>query len=288
MKPEDRAFLEQALKSMTLNVVDELNKAMKILMEGNASEDDQVQALEVVTNYVEDMDTANGKLNSSNLSSQSMTHCVFLDFHKIGGFCIILPGLNSQYAQVRSETAQLIGELAQNNPYCQQHLLDLNVLQKLIEMMSDEAEVATHAFHAISCIIRSYEPGTKAFVSMGGLECLLCLIQSPDREKIVIKSMFLINAFAQDWPEIRDELVKLNAVERIIETLKPKDEYDTRLEQTLAALLSLIESREAIKRCQNEKLKLKGILGQIMSLGDGKEECQVSCSLHLILHTRVQ
>lgn len=60
MSEEDRKFLEEALKSMTVDVVEELNKAMRILIDGNASEDDQVQALEVVTNFVADIDTANG------------------------------------------------------------------------------------------------------------------------------------------------------------------------------------------------------------------------------------
>lgn len=61
MKPEDREFLQEALKSLTVDVVEELNKAMNILITGNASEDEQVQALEVVTNFVADIDTANGK-----------------------------------------------------------------------------------------------------------------------------------------------------------------------------------------------------------------------------------
>ena len=60
MSPEDRAFLESALKSMTIDVIEELNKAMKTLTEGNASEEEQVEALEVVTNFVADIDTANG------------------------------------------------------------------------------------------------------------------------------------------------------------------------------------------------------------------------------------
>lgn len=60
MNPEDRKFLEEALKSMTVDVIEELNKAMRILTERNRSEEDQVQALEVVTNFVADIDTANG------------------------------------------------------------------------------------------------------------------------------------------------------------------------------------------------------------------------------------
>lgn len=60
MDPERRKFLEDALKSMTIDVVEELNKAMRTLIPGNASEDDQVNALEVVTSYVADIDSANG------------------------------------------------------------------------------------------------------------------------------------------------------------------------------------------------------------------------------------
>lgn len=61
MDPERRKFLEEALKSMTIDVVEELNKAMKTLISGNSSEDGQVNALEVVTSYVANIDTANGK-----------------------------------------------------------------------------------------------------------------------------------------------------------------------------------------------------------------------------------
>lgn len=62
MSQEDREFLEKVFKSMTIDVVEELNKSVKILMEGNASEEDQIAALEVVTNFAADIDSANGKM----------------------------------------------------------------------------------------------------------------------------------------------------------------------------------------------------------------------------------
>lgn len=265
MDPERRRFLEEALKSLTIDVVEELNKAMKTLMDENASEDDQVNALEVVSNFVADIDTAN-------------------DFYKIGGFCIILPCLNSKYSVVRSETAMLIGELAQNNPFCQKNLLDLQVLPKLIDMLSDETEVAINAFHAISCIVRSYEPGLASFIEIGGLECILGLIQHKDQEKLIIKSMFLISSFSKDFPPVRDELVKLDAIDRIAATLEPKSEYDTRLEQTLAALDTLVETDDAIQRCRSSKINLREKLDKVVSMGKGKDDCieQIEYSTRLI------
>lgn len=115
-----------------------------------------------------------------------------------------------------------------------------------------------------------------SFISMGGLECLLGLIQSPDRAKLVVKSMFLLSAFVQDSPSVREELIKLNAVEKIIASIEPQDEYNARLEQTLAALVSLTQSPNAVNRCQKLELDLKAKLDRIVAICKGKEECQVS------------
>jgi hsp70-interacting protein len=60
MDPERKRFLEEALKSLTIDVVEQLQKAMEVLISGNASEEDQVNSLEVVTSFVADIDTANG------------------------------------------------------------------------------------------------------------------------------------------------------------------------------------------------------------------------------------
>jgi len=212
----------------------------------------------------------------------------FLDFFKIGGFCILMPCLDSKYSDVRSETAMLVGELAQNNPFCQQKLLEMDILPKLIERLTDEPEVAAHSFHAISCMVRSYEPAQAVFIDIGGLECMLGLIQAKDQEKLIIKSMFLMSAFSQDFPAVRDELVKLNAIERVIKTIEPKDEYDTRLELTLSALIDLIETDGGIERCRKESLNLKPILEQVIALGKGRDECQVSHRIQIYLISQCQ
>lgn len=60
---------------MTIDVVEELNEAMRTLMTGNASEDDQVMALEVVTSFVADIDTANGE----SLRYRFVAECKLID-----------------------------------------------------------------------------------------------------------------------------------------------------------------------------------------------------------------
>lgn len=124
-------------------------------------------------------------------------------------------------------------------------------------------------------MVRSYEPALASFIEIGGLECILGLVQFKDQEKLVIKSMFLISAFAKDFPAVGDELVKLNAIERIIAAIEPKDDYDTKLELALAALNDLARNESAIDRCRQGNLNLKDKLNRIIKLGKGKEDCKV-------------
>ncbi len=62
MDPERKQFLENALKSLTLDVVEKLNDAIKTLQNNDDSseENHQIEALECIQNYIDDIDTANG------------------------------------------------------------------------------------------------------------------------------------------------------------------------------------------------------------------------------------
>lgn len=228
---------------------------MRILIEREKSKEEQVDALEKVGDFIEDIDTAN-------------------DFYKINGFCIILPCLNSPHKEVRRGTASLVATLAQNNPFCQQHLMELEILPKLIDLLSDEPDVTVHAIHAISCLVRSFEPALASFIEMGGLECALGLLQNSDHEKICIKSAFLISSLCGEFPLVRDEFVKLNAVDRVIDVIEPCGEYNQRLEITLSALISLTESQLAVNQCRDSP-RLKEKLESIVKLSNDKEECKV-------------
>uniref|UniRef100_A0A182JEQ4 Nucleotide exchange factor Fes1 domain-containing protein n=1 Tax=Anopheles atroparvus TaxID=41427 RepID=A0A182JEQ4_ANOAO len=252
MDEERRRFLEEALKSLTVDVVQELEKAMKVLLDKESDDETKAESMEIVIDFVQDMDTAN-------------------DFFKVGGFVIIKPGLESSSADVRTGTLRLVGELAQNNPFCQQHLLELNILPKLTELLSDEPAVAQQAMHAVSCMVRHYEPCLAAFIDIGGLECILGCIQT-DNEKLRIKSSFLMSNLCSEFAPVRDEFIKLNAVERVMASVKPSKEYDAKLETALSTLCVLTESKEGVQRCRDAALKQK--LQTIVKLNTGKEECQ--------------
>ncbi|XP_058448396.1 hsp70-binding protein 1 [Malaya genurostris] len=252
MDEERRRFLEDALKSLTVDVVQEIEKAMRTLLEG--AEEDKPEAIEIIIDFVQDIDAAN-------------------DFLKVGGSSIIQPGLESPNTAVCTGILRLIAELTQNNPYCQQRLLEANVLPKLIEFLSGEAPVASQAMHAVSCMVRNHEPCLAAFIDMGGLECMLGCIQT-DNEKLRIKSSFLMSNLCTEFTAVRDEFIKLNAVERVAASVRPAKEYDAKLETALSTLCVLTESPEAVRRCQDANLKLKSKLESVLKLNNGKDECQ--------------
>ena len=63
--------------------------------------------------------------------------------------------LNDKHADLRSTAAELVATLAQNNPYCQDKLLDTNeIFPLLIKKLSDEKEssgVKIKCLYATSC-----------------------------------------------------------------------------------------------------------------------------------------
>lgn len=187
MDPERRRFLEEAMNSMTVNVIEQLETAAQVLTTDTSTEDDQVAAIEIIRDYVDNIDTAN-------------------DFCKIGGITILLPVLQSSpYTAVRLQSAALIADLAQNNPFAQKMLLEQNVLPKLVDLLTDSG-TSIGAIRAISSMVRSYEPATAAFIDMGGLECILGCMQS-DQERLIVQSLFLMSALCTEHAGVRGLLI---------------------------------------------------------------------------------
>lgn len=238
---------------MTVDVVEILVKAIRQLVSEKSTEEEQLEAIESILDQVDSIDTSN-------------------DFCKIGGIQAIQPCLSSPYPQVRSNTAKLIGELAQQNPFSQKHLLDANVLPKLVELL-DDLRTASSAIHAMSCMVRNFEPGLTAFIDIGGLECMLGCLQHTDEKSIFVRALFLLTSISAEFPPVRDELIKLKAVEQIVSTIRPSDEYDVALETTLSILCLFTENEQAIVKCKEANSNLSQTLDDVIRLGQTNDGC---------------
>lgn len=258
MDPERKRFLEEALKSLTVNVVEQLEQAVKTIGDSTSSEDNILDALEVITDYVQDIDAAT-------------------DFYKVGGFCILDGCLASPHGSVRSSALRLIRDLAQNNPFCQEKLLDHGILNKLIELLSDSSDqVSCDAMSAISAIVRAYEPGLQAFLEVGGLECMLGCIGDESRIKLQIRVAFLISTITFEHPYLIESFIKLDAVEKLAAQVGQIEmgnvNSETRQENFVSAICALSITDESIQRCRNKELKLQSKLEELVQLLKGKDE----------------
>ena len=75
------------------------------------------------------------------------------DLHKMGGFPALLRCLDSPHASLRIGSANVIGEVTQNNLYCQSNMMALNPLPKLLQMMDSDTstQARVKALFALSC-----------------------------------------------------------------------------------------------------------------------------------------
>ncbi|KAJ8898504.1 hypothetical protein PR048_003864 [Dryococelus australis] len=254
-----RQFLEVALKSLSVDVIEVLLKAIKVLNEaGNLDPDDDPSeceaALEEILEYVDRIDFAN-------------------DFHKIGGFSILHACLNSPHASIRWRTAQLVAELTQNNPYCQHHVLEASLLPVLLSLLdSDNSQmVRIKSLYALSSLVRNNEVALKAFQQLDGFSVLLRALQS-DVEKLQVKVAFFLSALKQD--DVREELLKMGFVELFATLVSREVSHAT--EHLLSALLMVVtDSPVAQAECRRPEFQLRRCLVELQDSCCGKEEYQV-------------
>jgi len=146
---------------MTVNVQEELNNSINILLDTNKHVGEFDHAFDVIEEYIDNIDYANGILIFTCIV-WTIFGCfgtiliinIVSDFQKLGGFQVFIPGLKSPEPTVRAKTAKLIGSLVQNNPYCQEKFIEhptyINLLMNVVEN-DIEIDVRTKALYAISC-----------------------------------------------------------------------------------------------------------------------------------------
>ncbi|XP_044763906.1 hsp70-binding protein 1 [Coccinella septempunctata] len=260
MDEERKKFLETALKSMTINVVEVLQKQIEILMKVDTVKDgddvsNYLEALENIMDYIDNIDIAN-------------------DFHKIGGFMILKPCLNCKNAEVRSAVCGLIAELCQNNPYCQKIVIDHEFVPILLHILDNDQEdiVGVKCIYALSAIARDNSEGFSQLVRYGGLNILLRTLNKED-DKFRIKTAFLLSSLCRSQPDLKSRLIFLEIIPILINLISKERKPSS--EHILSLLLSLVEDNAtALNECRNPEHNFKEILQNYISKVENKEECQ--------------
>ncbi|CAG9126069.1 unnamed protein product [Plutella xylostella] len=109
MDEERRKFLEEALKNLTVNVSEVLREAIKVL-----ANTEVMHAIQLGQALPEEVQTA-----FDNLLDFTDNIDMAVDFYKMGGFSIFPVCYGSENEKVRARASSVLGELCQNNPFCQ-------------------------------------------------------------------------------------------------------------------------------------------------------------------------
>ncbi|XP_068208032.1 hsp70-binding protein 1 [Palaemon carinicauda] len=260
LDPERRAFLEEALAGMTVDVVKKLAESVKVLFEDavtipGENIEEQEEALDTISEYVEDLNYAK-------------------DLHNMGGFPALFQCLDSPHASLRANAANVIGVVCQNNLYCQSKMLALNPIPTLLHMMDNDSnkQARVKALFALSCLVRGYTDGERKFLELDGFSYLMRAMQSGE-EKLVVKSAFFLNSLINNDNFRKDAIMSMGYVEQLISILNNSEVDDVSREHCTMVLATLAMSYPpALSDCLRPEFNLPGILRSRLSNIKGKSE----------------
>lgn len=280
--PERLAWLQDAMKNMTVDVVQQLAEGIRILSQPyvydvNATDDEIGEAevaFEAISDWVGNIDMAN-------------------NFHKIGGFVILKRIIKSSpHYVLRWNAASTVAELSQNNPYCQEHFVTDGFIQALIEMLrkglEDEQIVdekcSLKSLYAISTIVRDYSPGLEIFLALKGSEVVLqCAIQpQTTTQRLRIKACFFVSSISLESKEAAKTFSDMGLARQLIVLLQ-QAEHQQADEHVVKALLTCLRDDESAQgECRDSsELNLNGLIDIRKKDLKGKEEFQEELDYYL-------
>jgi len=264
MDPTRRQWLEQALSSMSVDVIKELTEGIKILngaKNPHASQEDIEKieyAFECISDWVDQIDMAN-------------------NFHKIGGFESLKTCLKSNHASIRSASANAIAELSQNNPYCQENFVKEDFLALLLDMVTNDKDCQVKAMYAISCIIRECPLAQEKFLSSdynGPSVIMNATMSSGAHEKLRVKASFFISSLCQENQDAKKAFIEMGVGRQILTQMQISDEHSQSHEHMARALLIFLQDNDQVKKelVNSSELKLRDFLQSRINLIQGREE----------------
>ena len=253
MDADKRKWLEEALNSMSVDVIEQLSNGIKILNSDSADLDDKEEVLDNLEDWCGNIDMA-------------------VNFHKIGGYSSLRSCLQCPHPSLRSGASHLIAEISQNNPYCQDKFVAEGFLQLLlVQVDEDEDEhCQVKALYALSCIARSDPASLEKLSELDGWSVLLRALQR-DSVKLRTKAGFFISSAAQVSHKVAQQMADMGLVVQLAAILH--QQLEGYHEHVISALASLItRSPTAREEARAENLNLETLLRERLEAAGEKEE----------------
>ncbi|XP_017071566.1 hsp70 nucleotide exchange factor fes1 [Drosophila eugracilis] len=251
---ERTQFLANALNAMTVDAAAALKAALLILNTDEASTDDQMESLDVIRSHIDDIDNA-------------------ITLVKLGGTKTLLRYITHSDSEIRSSALNTVAEVAQNNEFCQNVLINDQFLPVLAKNLTNTNQnIVRCSLYAISSLIRNFEPGYNEFKRVNGIRALIPCLKSTDLN-VYVKTAFLIASLTSGDKSIRDDFIKEDIFPVLVSNLKPVDDFDIRQETTLFALSSLSVESD-LKLSTEKREQILSVLQQIITKHKQAENCE--------------
>lgn len=251
---EKKKFLNSVLQSMSVNVMEEFLNAIKILQNELSSDVEKCEALDLIRNYIDNIDFANS-------------------FVKMEGADILINCLKNANKSVCTETINIVAEMCQNNPFCQQYFLEKNIVELLIVYLNNEdSEIVASSLYALSSLTRSFEPALMEFVRKDGIRNVNNCLNS-ESHRVFLKSCFLITSMSTEFALLKDECAKLGVLNKLLKKLHAVNNYEVEIEMILKTMSVLLESLYCTIN-EDERKNVVQILQNIVVKNEKLPECE--------------
>ena len=254
MEPEQKKWLEEALSSMSVDIVQQLTNGIRIL-NSEAEDEEKEEVLDLLEDWLGSIDMA-------------------INFHKIGGFSCLRKCLQSSSPGVRAGACHLMAEISQNNAYCQEKFVNEGFIQLLLQQLDSDSDsqCQVKALYAISCIARDSPETLTKLGDSDGWSVVLRAVQR-DNVKLVTKGCFFITASVVASSLAARQMLDMGMVTQLAGLLA--QEFSPHHEQVLAALRALMNSFQEAKE-QAKEAGLERLLLQRREELRGQEEFEES------------
>lgn len=270
MGPERRAWLEEAIQNMSVDVVEQLGNGIKVLLDPSVDLDTKEEVLDCLEDWLGTIDMA-------------------CNFHKIGGFAALRQCLASPHASLRSGAAHLVGEVGQNNTYCQERFLEEGFLEVLLHQLDldEDSHCQVKALYGLSCLVRESREGLGRVAALGGWGVLVRAVQR-EEPRLRTKGCFLIASAAAVDPAVVEEMVSMGLVLHLAAILEAPHQLTH--EHVLCALLTLVRGslagRAEARGVAGLVARLEARVGELVGREEGEEA--VEHCLNLVKEIRLE
>lgn len=256
MGEERRTWLQEALETMSVDVIEQLGNGIKVLTSNTADLETKEEVLDCLEDWLGNIDTA-------------------VNFHKIGGFASLTSCLSSPHPSLRSGALHLAAELSQNNPYCQEKFLSEEFLVQFLAILDTDSDphCQVKALYAVSCLVRDHPPALSVLAQLDGWSVVIRAIMRKE-PRLRTKGCFLISSVAEQEETVVQEMVSRGMVSQLV-VLLTSQQPDLSQEHLLRALRVLLAS-SAQAREEADQLGLLQALGDRLGSVRGREEFQES------------